>query len=253
MIYIDLLVIEDLIYNYVILMGVGLLLNRKTKFKKIFLSSVIGIIPLVFLFFDIDILLRFIIIFLFSVLMVIIAFSYIDIVYLIKNVFYMYMISIFLAGSINLININIFPMIDCSILNIVFLLLIAPVLTYIYIKSITNFKENYSNYYHVDIYFNELECVSVVGFLDTGNKLTDPYKRRPIILVNRKLINVKDKLTLLVPYNTLNNHDLLECIVPLKIDVSGYGVRTNVLIGLMDEVNIDGVDCILNLKVLERI
>ena len=42
MVYVDLLVIQDLIYNYVILLGISLLLTRITNLKKIFLSSVIG-------------------------------------------------------------------------------------------------------------------------------------------------------------------------------------------------------------------
>ena len=40
MVYVDLLVIQDLIYNYVILLGVSLLLTRITNFKRILLSSV---------------------------------------------------------------------------------------------------------------------------------------------------------------------------------------------------------------------
>lgn len=253
MVYIDLLVIEDLIYNYVILLGVGLLLNRKTSFKKIFLASVIGLIPLIFLFIKITIIFRFFITIIFSIFMLIISFSYRDILYLIKNIFYMYMISINLSGGINLININIFPMIDNSILNIIVLLVLAPVLTYIYVKSITNISSNYSNYYEVDIYFNEYDFISVISFLDTGNKLVDPYKSRPIILLNRRLIKESDISKILVPYNTLNNHSLLECFVPYKIYIKDVGFRTKVVVGLMDEVNIEGVDCILNSKVLERI
>ena len=54
MVYIDLLVIQDLIYNYMILISVGTLLTRITNIKKIFLSSVIGTIPLIFLFLKIS-------------------------------------------------------------------------------------------------------------------------------------------------------------------------------------------------------
>ena len=54
MVYVDLLVIQDLIYNYIILLAVGILLTRKTNIKKIFLSSVIGTIPIVSLFLNIN-------------------------------------------------------------------------------------------------------------------------------------------------------------------------------------------------------
>ena len=185
--------------------------------------------------------------------MSIISFSYKDIIYTIKNIFYMYTISIFIAGSINLININILPTIDNHLLNVIILIMIAPIMTYIYIKSISKFKNNYSNYYKVDIYLKDDTKLTLTAFLDTGNKLIDPYKHRPIILVNKSLINLNKEKILLVPYNTLNSNEILKCIVPKKIFISKVGYKTNFLIGLMDEVNIEGVDCILNSKLLERI
>lgn len=253
MVYVDLLVIQDLIYNYIILLAVGILLTRKTNIKKIFLSSVIGTIPLVFLFLNINQQLIFFISFIFSLIMSFISFSYRDIIYTIKNVFYMYMTSIFIAGSIYLINVNFLPTINNYLLNVIILIIIAPIITYVYLKSISKLKNNYSNYYKVDIYLKEQKEITVTAFLDTGNKLIDPYKRRPIILLKKDLVDIGKQKILLVPYNTVNNSDLLECIVPHKIFIHNVGYQTNFLIGLMDEVNIEGVDCILNQKLLERI
>ena len=253
MVYVDLLVLQDLVYNYVILLGVSLLLTRITNLKKIFLSSVIGTIPLIFLFMNISNFINLIISILFSIIMSIISFSYKDIVYTIKNIFYMYTTSIFIAGSINLINVNILPTINNHLLNVIILIIIAPIITYIYIKSINKFKNNYSNYYKVDIYLKDDTKLALTAFLDTGNKLIDPYKHRPIILVNKSLIDITKEKFLLVPYNTLNSNEILKCIIPKKIFISEVGYKTNFLIGLMDEVNIEGVDCILNSKLLERI
>lgn len=253
MVYVDLLIIQDLVYNYVILLGVSILLTRITNFKKIFLSSVIGTIPLIFLFTNISNQLNTLISFLFSIVMCIIAYSYKDIVYTVKNIFYMHTTSIFIAGFIYLINVNFLPTIDNHILNIIILIMISPIITYIYIKSINKFKNNYSNYYKVDIYLKENNKITVTAFLDTGNKLIDPYKHRPIILVNQNLINISKEKILLVPYNTVNNSDLLKCIIPQKIYIHSIGYKTNFLIGLMEEINIEGIDCILNAKLLERI
>jgi len=253
MVYIELLVIQDLIYNYVILLGVSILLTRITNLKKIFLSSVIGTIPLIFLFLDISNQLNIIISFVFSIIMSIISFSYKDIIYTIKNIFYMYTTGIFIAGFIYLINVNILPTTNNYLLNVMVLIILSPIVTYIYIKSINKFKNNYSNYYKVDIYFNTSEKLTLTAFLDTGNKLIDPYKQRPIILINKSLLNIKNKKILLVPYNTVNNKDLLKCIIPEKIYIHNIGYRNKLLVGLIDEVNIEGVDCILNQKLLERI
>lgn len=253
MVYVDLLVIQDLIYNYVILLGVSTLLTRITNIKKIFLSSVIGTIPLIFLFLNTNNSINFLISFIFSIIMSIITFSYKDIIYTIKNIIYMYLISIFIAGGINLININLLPNINNYLLNIIILIIIAPIITYVYIKSIIKVKEDYSNYYKVDIYLDDTKRITVTAFLDTGNKLIDPYKHRPIILINSSLIDIVEKKVLLVPYNTVNTNDLLKCISLKKIYIHDIGYRTNFLVGLMDEINIDGVDCILNPKLIERI
>ena len=138
MVYVDLLVLQDLVYNYVILLGVSLLLTRITYLKKIFLSSVLGTIPLIFLFINISNIINLLISILFSIIMSIISFSYKDIVYTIKNIFYMYSVSIFLAGGINLINVNLLPNIENYILNVTILIIFAPIITYIYIKSIND-------------------------------------------------------------------------------------------------------------------
>ena len=165
----------------------------------------------------------------------------------------MYTTSIFIAGTIHLINTNILPTINSYILNIIILILVSPIITYLYIKSINKFKNNYSNYYKVDVYLSIEEKLTLTAFLDTGNKLIDPYKRRPIILIKKSLIDIDNHKIILVPYNTVNNSDLLKCIVPKKIYIHNIGYRNNFLVGLMDEVNIEGVDCILNQKLLERI
>lgn len=252
MVYIDLLVIEDLIINYIILLGTSILLNRTTKLKKIFLSAVIGTIPLIFLFIDINKLVLAIISLAFSIIMSIISFKYENIIYTVKNIFYMYSISIFLAGSVYLINTNFLPKINNYLLNVIILIIISPIITIIHIKSIKKIKINYSNYYQIDIYLKDKSKITVNSFLDTGNKLKDPYLNKPIILVEKKLINPIEQKIILVPYNTIDNEGLLECFSPEKIYIDKVGWRKRLLIGLIDEVGIEGANCILNQKLLEK-
>ena len=253
MIYVDLLVIEDLILNYVIIISTGILLNRITKFKKVFLSSVIGTIPLIFLFLNINNICIFLLNFLFSFIISVIAFNYNDIIYTIKNIIYMYSISIFLAGSIYLINTNFLPQINNYLLNFIILIMISPIITYIHIKIIKKLKNNYSNYYMIDIYLKDKPKITLNAFLDTGNKLIDPYTHKPIILVSRSNIDITNEKTILVPYNTIDNHSLLTCIFPNKIFIHKIGYCRKCLIGIIDRVGIEGANCILNQEVLERI
>ena len=138
-------------------------------------------------------------------------------------------------------------------INFIVLLILSPLIIYFYIKQIKQLKVNYSKYYNVDIYFKNGSKKSVTAFLDTGNKLSDPYKNRPIILVNENIVNIDyNNNFILVPYDTLNNHGLLKCIIPSKIEILGLGIYSNVLIGVAKKkINIDGVDCILHEKTLK--
>ena len=253
MVYIDLLVIMDLFMNYIILLTTGLLLSRITKFKKIFLSSVIGTIPLIVLFIDMNKFIIVLISLLFSIIMSIIAYNYKDIVYTIKNVIYMYLSSIFLAGSLYFINTSILPKINSYIFNTIMLITLSPLITYIYLKSISNLKINYSNYYKIDIYLKDKPKITINTFLDTGNLLKDPYSHKSIVLVNRKKIKLTGENIILVPYQTIDNKALLKCFSPEKIYINNIGYRKKVLIGLIDELNIEGADGIINKKILERI
>ena len=86
--------------------------------------------------------------------------------------------------------------------------------------------------------------------MDTGNKLICPITKKPIILVEKNLINFENSKIIYVPYNSLNNHNLLKCIKPKYIIVEGKKVK-NILIGLSDsKFGIPGINCILNERVL---
>ena len=115
----------------------------------------------------------------------------------------------------------------------------------LYIKEVRKLKNNYNNYYHVDIKFKDGEKLSLVGFLDTGNNLYDPYKKRPIILVSAKY--QKEDKFLLVPYYTASGEGLLKCIKPDIIYIEGIEYKSNILVGFSNSPKlIDGVDVILH-------
>ena len=127
-------------------------------------------------------------------------------------------------------------------INLILLILITPFIIYKYIKYQKNLSFDYSNYYDVDIYYKDI-IIKETGFLDTGNKLKDPYFGRPIILVNKELITFETK-TFFVPYKALGKDGLLEVFKPEKILINKKR-KSKVLIGLSD-ININGVKIILN-------
>ena len=194
--------------------------------------------------------------------MVVIAFNFMDIKYTLKNVLYLYISSSFLGGVLYMLNLELCYQNEGMIfyhnemsLNYIIIIALAPFIIYIYIKESKNLKNNYANYYNIDIYLKDGNVKKMTAFLDTGNHLIDPYKNRPIILVNKKVLDVSylDTNVLLVPYDSLNNHGLLRCIIPDKIYIDKVGFRYNYLIGIANsDIKIDGIDCILHTKLLER-
>lgn len=252
-IYIDLIIVINFIIDALLLISVDLLLKRKAKLRRIILSAFLGSLSTLLLFIiKSGTVLLFCKLFV-SIFMIIIAFKYVSFKYFKDNLFWLYIISIILGGSIYLFN-NQISLVNNGLafnknglqINFILLITITPIILYKYIKFQKGFKNTYSNYYDIDIYYNN-EIVSETAFLDTGNKLIDPYFGRPIVLVNKDLIK-QDVKTFLVPYTVVNSSGLLEVFKPDKIVVNNKTTK-KVLIGLSD-VSLNGVKIILNTEVI---
>lgn len=179
--------------------------------------------------------------------MVLISFGYKGIKYVFRNIFYMYLLSTLIGGIIYLFNVKVSNNI---VINYFIIIVISSLVLILYIKENRKIKNIYNNYYKVDIYFKDKSKISVVGFIDTGNNLYDPYRKRPIILLSNKYI--REDNFILVPYYTMSGEGLLKCIKPDIIFIDGIGYRGNVLIGFSDSPKlIDGVDVILHKDIMK--
>ena len=238
-IYIDLFFLFNIIMDAIIITSTSILLKRNTSIFRILLSSLVGGISSLLMFTS----LNKIFIEIFSVIvMVLIAFRYNNVRYTLKNIFYMYILSILLGGLIYLFNIRVTTNVFITYLIII---IISMEVMILYVKEMKKMKNIYNNYYKVDISFKDGDKVSLIGFVDTGNNLYDPYKKRPIILVSNKY--QKEDNFILVPYYTAGGEGLLKCIKPDIIFIEGIGYKGNVLIGFSDSPKlIDGVDVILH-------
>ena len=240
-IYIDLFFIFNIIIDTIIIMGVSSIIKRKTIIIRIIVSSLIGGISSLLLLTSVN---KIIIEIVSIIIMCLVAFGYKDIRYTFKNIFYMYVVSIILGGLLYLFNIEI----DNSFLYYLVIITIGIEVTFLYTKEIKKLKNNYNNYYKVDIYFDK-DILSLIGFVDTGNNLYDPYKKRPIILIDEKYY--RDDKYILVPYHTASGDGLLKCVKPKYIVVGSAAIR-NVLVGFSDNIKlVDGVDVILHKDVMK--
>lgn len=176
------------------------------------------------------------------ILMVTIAFKYKNIRYFLTNILYTYILSILLGGLIYLFNSKV--TLNIYLNYLVIIILSIEVMT-LYIKENKKIKNTYNNYYKVDIYFKDKEKISLIGFLDTGNNLYDPYKKRPIILVDKKY--QKEDKFILVPYHTINGEGLLKCIKPEKVYIEKIGYKNNLLVAFSSSPStINGVEVLLH-------
>ncbi len=242
--YIDLFFIFNVIMDYIIIMSTSILLKRRTSYIRMILSSLIGGISSLVLFTSLN---KIVIEIVSIVIMVLISFGYKGIRYLINNILYMYILSTLLGGIIYLFNIKVS---NSMFLTYLIIIVISIEIMILYIKENKKMRSIYNNNYKVDIYFKDREKLSLIGFVDTGNNLYDPYKKRPVIIVHNKYI--KEDKYILVPYHTINGNGLLKCIKPDIIFIDGIGYKGNVLIGFSDSFNFgDGVDVILHKDIMK--
>lgn len=244
-IYLDLIFILNFSFDFILLTSINYILKRNIKIKKIILGSLFGSITIITLFIRFSSLIIFLIKTLTALIMLLITFGYKDFNYLKKNLIYFYLVSMIMGGGIYFLK-------DSLSLNYIIILILSLILYLIYIKSFKDLKINYNNYYNCHLYFDDYNYISLSAFLDTGNKLKDPYSNKSIILVAKnRLSNVKIRSPIYVPYNSLNNHGLLTCFKPSKIVIDGLENK-NFLVGISEEkMFIDGIECIINLNILE--
>ena len=238
-VYIDLVMLLNIVLDSILLMSVSVLLGRNVRIKRIVLGSLIGSLSTLILFISITSLELLILKFILGIIMCIVTFGYVNIKYTLNNVFYLYIISFIIGGGLTLIK-------DYGYYNYFILIIGFIIISILFIKQMKKYQDNYSNYYKVDVYIKG-NLYKLNGYLDTGNKLYDQYKNRPIILISKKInYNLED--IIYVPYVSLNNESLVKCLKSDKVIVNNK-VFNNYLIGLSDKkFHIDGVNCILHSK-----
>ncbi len=258
-IYVDYVLFLNFMFDFLLLVSISLILKRQVKINRLILGAFFGSLTTLLLFFKISNLELFFIKLIISILMIIVSFGFKNVKYFFKNFSILYMFGFILGGVLYAINIQFSYKHEGLVffhdgigINMLFLIVISPIVIYLYIKQIKSLKNNYVNYYKIRINFDNHEY-KLVGFLDTGNKLTDPYFNRPIILVNPNIIKIDLNEKILIPYSTITDNGLLECVLVREVFIDTVGIKKNVLLGVIKEkIKIDGVDCILQTKLLEE-
>ena len=234
-IYVDLVFIINILLDFILLMGVSVILTRNVKIKRLLLGSLIGGLSTLLLFININSLLSFFLKIILGLLMVIVTFNYHSIKYTLNNLFYLFNLSFITGGVMYLLD---------NKYNYLVLLLAFIVVLYLYVKMAKRYQVSYTNYYKVKIVINN-ENYDVIGYLDTGNNLI--YHNKPVIILDKKIkYDLED--IIYVPYTSLNNTSVLKCLRTDRIIINNH-IFNNYLVGLSNKkINIDGINCILHNK-----
>lgn len=260
-VYLDLVLFLNFAFDFILLLTVSVILKRNVSLKRITLGSIIGSITILVLFIPFTTLTLFVSKILLSIVIVCITYGIKDIKYILTNLFYFYIVSIILGGFLYYLNIE-FSYKNIGMvfyhkgigINYIFILLASPLILYIYTKEMKKIKETNSYHYKVDVYLKNKKIVRLNGFLDTGNTLVDPYKKRKVVIANSNELEkyINETNYILVPYESVNGRGIIKCLKVDKIYIEGIGIKTDVLVGITkDKIKKNGINCILNYLLLE--
>lgn len=238
-VYIELIYILNFLLDFMILYGTKRLLKINKSNIRITIGSLIGMMTTLLIYIEITTICLLIIKIIMSFIIIIVSFGLKNII---KNIIYFYAISIIIGGIIYLFDLN-----NNFYINFLLLIILSPIIIYIIIKELNNYKINIKDKYIVTITYNK-KTYNLEGFIDTGNKLKSPISKKSIIIVNLKInpINI-----IYVPYKALNTIGIIPCIKPDKILINNKEIK-NYLVGLAkDKLELNNYNCILPNKLKE--
>lgn len=239
-VYLDIILIINFIFDFISILGTSIILKRNTKFSRIIIGSILGEISMLTIFIRFNPVELVLFKILISLLINYIVFNFKNIRFFSTNLYYFYLIELLLGGLLYMFKSN----------NILLEILIGIIFIYIFINNIKKLKNNYNKYISIRLDINN-NTYKLNAFLDTGNKLKDPYLNSPIIILNNNKFNLNGDI--LVPYSTCNYNGLLKCIKGSNLYINDKKINKKFLIGLSNNINLDGVDCIFNEELMEGI
>lgn len=260
-IYIDIILIENIVMNYIILLSTNIINKEKVYKIRLLLSSLLGGIYAVLEYiFPFQIYSNQFIKIILSIAMVYIAFKASNIKKLIKQLLIFYLTSFTFGGCAYFLLYYIKPeqIITESgkyILKIVILgAMLGFAILYTAFKIVKNRIDKNMIINHIKIHYKDNSYI-VKAMLDTGNLLCDPITQTPVLIVEKeKLKNVIPPKILNINQNQIINYhfEYLEENVKSRLKIIPFksiGNENGIIVGFKpDFIEIDFEDEILKIK-----
>lgn len=226
--YIDLILLENIIMNYIIILATGMICRVNIKQIRILLSSLLGAIYAVFIYaVDLEIYTNQITKILISICMIYIAFNSKSLKIMLKQLLIFYLTSFCFGGAAYYLLYCVSPNMIKSINGILVgtypikIAILGGILGFFIInisfKIIRNKLTKKDMLYNVEIFYKERKA-SIKVILDTGNLLTDPITSTPVLIVE------SEKLTDIIQKNVLE--DITDIITGNKFENIDEDIKT---------------------------
>ena len=256
-IYLDLVFFLNFTFDFLLLMTVKIILKQKVKWYRVLLGAFVGALSIFFLFFELTSFTLFLLKVAISLMMVGVTFGLRNKNMFFKEILYLYFVSIILGGFLYYLNLE-FSYQNIGLvffhngfsINFILLIILSPIILYLYIKQERELRIIKNYYYSVEIFYQNSKY-EYSAYLDTGNKLYDPYSHKPIILLyDPNFIPIKNPIY--IPYQTLEHSGILECFKAKKIVLDDGKIIHKPLIALSKEpFKMDGVQMLLHKDYLD--
>ena len=105
-VYIDLILVTNFLFDFIILISSSIILKRNTKVIRIVFGALFGSLTMLSLFIRFNTISLFFFKLFVSIIMIFITFGYKNYKYFFKNLYYLYMVSIILGGILYFVNIQ---------------------------------------------------------------------------------------------------------------------------------------------------
>ena len=250
-VYIDVVLIENLIMNYIIIFATGIILKIKMKQIRIILGSLIGAIYTIIAYVsNLRIYSNFILKFILSIIIVYVSFNPQTQKQLWKSLLIFYLTSLVFGGAAFAIIYVVRPQEILRNNQLIFgttsmkIILFSAILAFIVIilafKIVKNKISKKDMFCDIEVKINE-EIVKTKAMIDTGNFLKEPITNKPVVVIEHTLLYD------CIPKQILNNIEQIlggdftnvpeeireEYISKLKfIPFSSLGKQNGMLIGI---------------------
>ena len=221
-IYLDVVLIENLCMNYIILFATGYLLKTKMNHLRLILSSLLGGLYSIVAYMQVlEIYSSFVCKIILSIVMVYLAYNSKNIKQLFKELLFFYLISFVFGGCAfallyfikpqeiimrNGTYVGTYPLKVAILGGLVGFIVIS--IGFHIVKIKISKKDIYNE---ITILFNS-KNVNCIALLDTGNMLKDPITGMPVIVVEKELVSN------ILPFNILDNlNNIIGGDVPKEI------------------------------------